>query len=438
MKQNLKEHLTEEAEKEIELRSEELQDLLGEIPHWILRWGIVVLLLVTIILLVGSYFFKYPDIVSADVTVTTLNPPAAVFSRSSGKIEAIYVSDKQLVKKEEYLAVITNSANTADMLRLKSYLYANDRDTLFKKHTVSPLQLGDIQGSYIAFQNVVQEYDNFKTLGYCDKKIAFLLKQIDQQQRNLDRIIRQDKLTRDQFTLTRERFRKDSLLYLKGSMSGPEYNSSQSNYLQGLQGLESSQGNIESQQMQIAQKEEELLNLQLEKAEKERELENRYFNIREQLVIALKNWEMQYVLESPIEGRITFTSYWSANHTVNGGEAVFTVVPTENDKLIGKALLPIASSGKVREGQRVNIRFVNYPDQEFGTVTGKVKTISLVPVGENYILEIDLPDGLKTGYGRILKLSQQMKGSADIITDDLRLLERLLQPMRKLFAQQSN
>lgn len=435
MKKNITDRLTEEVEKDIELRSEEVQDLLGEVPPWILRWGIVVLLCVAVLLLTGSYFFKYPDVVTAEITVTTANPPAPVFGRASGKIQKLYVSDKQNVKKGDYLAVVENSANTGDILLLKDDLNKNDGDSLFRVHTrTSLLQLGDIQSGYIAFQNIVQEYDNFKNLGYYDKKIAFQQKQINQHKRYLERTIRQDLLTQEQFQLTAQRWEKDSILHKKGSISGPEYNSSRSNYLQGLQGLESSKSNIESQQMQIAQLEEEFLNLQLEKLEKERELENNYQNVREQLIISLKNWEMQYVFTSPIDGQVTFTSYWSENHTINGGEAAFTVVPTSEDKLIGKALLPVASSGKVKEGQKVNIRFVNYPDQEFGAVTGIVRSISLVPVEENYVVEIDLPEGLKTGYGRILPLSQQMTGNADIITDDLSLLERFMQPMKKFFT----
>ena len=52
--------------KEIELRSEEVQEVMSHVPVWILRWGITVLFCIVIILLIGSYLFKYPDVVEAE------------------------------------------------------------------------------------------------------------------------------------------------------------------------------------------------------------------------------------------------------------------------------------------------------------------------------------------------------------------------------------
>ncbi|MBC8620117.1 hypothetical protein H8788_20470, partial [Parabacteroides faecis] len=49
-----------ETGKKIELRSEEVQEVMGQIPAWIVRWGITLLFVVVLALLVGSYFFIYP------------------------------------------------------------------------------------------------------------------------------------------------------------------------------------------------------------------------------------------------------------------------------------------------------------------------------------------------------------------------------------------
>ena len=43
-----------EAGKEIELRSEEVQEVMGQIPAWIVRWGITILFIVVLVLLVGG------------------------------------------------------------------------------------------------------------------------------------------------------------------------------------------------------------------------------------------------------------------------------------------------------------------------------------------------------------------------------------------------
>ena len=40
---------------------------------------------------------------------------------------------------------------------------------------------------------------------------------------------------------------------------------------------------------------------------------------------------------------------------------------------------------------------------------------------------------MRTNYEKVLPITQQMIGSADIITEDLRLLERFLMPLKKTF-----
>jgi multidrug resistance efflux pump len=103
----------------IEIRSEQVQEILGYIPHWIIRSGIGVILIVLLLLFIGSWFFKYPDIISSSISVTTENPPASLVAKTSGKIDLLFVKDKQLVKEGEILAIIENTANHKDVLELK-------------------------------------------------------------------------------------------------------------------------------------------------------------------------------------------------------------------------------------------------------------------------------------------------------------------------------
>ena len=89
--------------KEIELRSEEVQEVMNHIPSWILRWGITVLFAIVIVLLAGSYLFKYPDVVEAEITVSTQNPPAYVIARISGRLNRLCVENGAVVRKDTLL-----------------------------------------------------------------------------------------------------------------------------------------------------------------------------------------------------------------------------------------------------------------------------------------------------------------------------------------------
>jgi len=52
---------------------------------------------------------------------------------------------------------------------------------------------------------------------------------------------------------------------------------------------------------------------------------------------------------------------------------------------------------------------------------------------KEYSVEILLPDKLKTNYGKNLDFSQDMTGTAEIMTDDLRLLERFFNPLKSIW-----
>ena len=84
--------------KDIELRSEEVQEVMNQIPPWILRSGITTMFIIVLLLLAGSWFFKYPDVIQAQITVTSLEPPASIIARATGRIDEIYVENNQKVE----------------------------------------------------------------------------------------------------------------------------------------------------------------------------------------------------------------------------------------------------------------------------------------------------------------------------------------------------
>jgi HlyD family secretion protein len=181
-----------------------------------------------------------------------------------------------------------------------------------------------------------------------------------------------------------------------------------------------------------------------------------------QLKAAIEEWELMYVLKSPMDGKVTFTGYWTENQNVTAGSEVFTVVKppkspsgglgTQNsppegelEGAFGKALLPIARSGKVKVGQKVNIRLENFPENEFGILQGRVKNISLVPVSAGqtatgnstafYTIDIELPNSLTTTYKKQLPYLPNMQGRADIVTEDISLLERFFLPLKRILSE---
>ena len=147
--------------KEIELRSEEVQEVMGEIPPWILRWGITTLFVIVVALLTGSWFFKYPDTIKAEITVTSSDPPVSIIARSSGKIDDIFIKNNEAVECQAILAVIQNPAKTEDMLelisRMKAWnIYGYSEETVRRFFNGPSLSLGNIQAAYASFLSKLQ------------------------------------------------------------------------------------------------------------------------------------------------------------------------------------------------------------------------------------------------------------------------------------------
>lgn len=95
------------------------------------------------------------------------------------------------------------------------------------------------------------------------------------------------------------------------------------------------------------------------------------------------------------------------------------------------AKVQLSGSGHIKTGQQVHIKLDNYPSAEHGMLEGTVETISLLPKEQNYLIRIKFSDGLRTTYGKTIDLKQEMVGQAEIVTRDVRLMERFFYQMRK-------
>ena len=426
--------------KEIEPRSEELHEVMEKVPPWILRTGITVLFVIVLVILSGSFFFKYLDVIAARIVLTGSTPPTDIIAFSSGKLNVLDIGDNQEIKAGDYIAVINNPAPTDDVLLLKRFLLELDieQDSVF----VMPkkdLQLGNLQSLFSSFYVTLFNYNEYIRLQYYPNKIKMTKQQIIQYEEQYRSLLRQQKITGEQADLIDKSYARNEELYEAGGVSGKELDESRIRQLQSEQSKENMLNTINNMRIQLTQLNESIIDMEHQNVEKTNDFRSQIRSMVLQIKTEIQSWEMSYVLMSPVDGKITFTSYWVSNQNVRAGEVIFTVIPTSEYTIIGKASLPIARSGKVKNGQNINIRLDNFTDSEFGMLKGKVKNISLVPAtsGESmyYVVEIELPDGLNTNYNKELPYLPNMHGQADIITENMSFLEKFVMPLRQIFKE---
>jgi HlyD family secretion protein len=424
-----------EALNKIEIRSEEVQEILGRPPRWMIRWGITVIFTVIAGLFVGSYFFKYPETIAAPIVVTTENLPVGVVAKTTGRIDTLLVAEKQTVRKDQLLAVINNPASTDDIVAL---IQALDTFRIAAPETpsVGSGAFGEVQSGYNSFLKACEDYRYFLHTDYHRRKIQITEKQIAVQQAMLAQGRRQLSLMQEQIAVADKLFATDSVLFAGRVIAAIDYEKAKSARLQSRQNYETAKTTLENQKMNILQSEQTIFDLEQQRTEQLTQLRLAVVNAFDQLQAQLRTWEQTYLFRSPVAGTVTFTKYWQGNQHITAGESLLTIVPDDSTHITGKIYLPPQGAGKVKAGQTVNVKFDNFPYMEYGMVKVTVKNIALVPILQNevrhYVLEVDFPDRLTTNYGKALLFSQEMQGTAEIITDDLRLLDRFLNPIRAL------
>lgn len=427
---------------DIELRSEEVQEILTRVPHWMIRWGNIVVLVVFVILLLFTYVIKYPDVLSTQIILTTQNPPQKIVARTPGKIASILVKDRDIVEGKKPLAIIENTADYKAVFKLRDCidtLSTNLNTFVFPFDRDSFLQLGDVQNAFTVFEKDYIAYDLNRNLKpYSIEKRAQTL-EISQIKERFLLLNQQYEISQNELQLKKQELERYKKLYDKGVIASQEWESRNLDYLQSEKNVK----NISSQLSQIQSSINDLnKNSGSIRINETKDNINLFRNVMQsysQLKKAINDWELAYVLYSSFKGQVSFMQIWVENQTVKAGDEVFSIVPVDNHSYVGKVKAPILNSGKIKINQDVNIRLTNFPDREFGVIRGKVKSISMVPDREgNLLIDVSLPNGIETSYEKKILFQQEMSGTADIITEDLRLVERLLYQFRDVFNQSTS
>lgn len=421
----------------IELRSDEFHEIVQQSPRWLIRSGVVLVLGVVLLMLVGSYFFRYPDVINADIVVLSENPPAYLAARTTARIDSLVATDQQIVSVGQIIAILESTANFADAMKLKDMIaeldvFIQDFDTSKMKSPDKNLQLGDIQADYSSFVRLYDEYFTFLRLKLYPKKIKSLKQQVSMNKIYYDRLWAQRQDVEADFRIANNQFKRDSALFLKGVISDLDLEKSKTVMIQKKYNLNVARTKLAETQSSNLKLDQDVVNTEMEYADQTKKAQNSLIESVNVLKSRLAYWEQTYIIRSPIVGKVSFTNFWSKNQQVKKDEIIFSVIPEEQSQIIGRISLPLKGAGKVEVGQRVNIRFDNFPYMEYGIVKGTVKNISLVPSNANYTVEVELPQDLHTNYNIKLNFSQEMKGSAEIVTEDLRLIQRLINPVRSL------
>ncbi|GAA4461403.1 HlyD family efflux transporter periplasmic adaptor subunit [Nibrella saemangeumensis] len=414
----------------VELRSEEVQEVLSRAPKWILRWGVTVVFAVLALVFWGAWVIRYPELVKASFRLTSANAPKAVIARTDGKLTRLLVQEGQAVKAGTVLAYLESTARHDEVLKLsseltKAWTVVGRPDNLENLHQLrlsNYHQLGELQSAYQTFEQSRIQLRAYLTNGIYSKKLALLRQEIKDLIALADNLREQCQIQAQDIQLAQEDYQIQQQLYREKVISRLDLKREGSkNIARRLPYQQTILAIISNLTAQRA-RQKELLELDKQVAEER----DKFLQALSTLRSAADSWIMKYVLTAPVAGRVSFPITLQENQLVAVGQELVYVAPPCAD-YFGELQVPQQNAGKVWVGQLVLIKFAGFPYQEFGAVRGRITAIANVPLKDSvFMAKVGLPNGLNTTYGRSLTVKIGMTASAEIITNDSRLLGKLL------------
>jgi len=427
---------------DMELRQEQIRDLLGVIPPHIVRWGTAIIGIVFILILTGAAWFKYPDRISGTITLTTINPPIILKARKDGRLLLLNVKDGDSIVQGQLLGVLESSASFSDFFRLDTLVRSlesdpqwikNPNDSVFRSMGVN---LGEWQASYSLILKAVQDWLDFNRQGSFQAKTANLVKQRRDYKELYNTQLNHSRMAEEILSLKEKQLKRIEQLKDSGSLAYADYEAARSEFLH-------VQGELEELHTQISKTRIDMDQVELailaNRKDYEAGRDQRIVEIKKSLnVLAgmIADWKMNYAFISPANGTISLTRIWSRDQHLIQGERLLAIMQGNPGEITGRMLLPKKGAGKVRTGQKVIVRLDDYPYMEYGFLTGQVEKVSIVSDQDFYSAEISFPEQMKTTYSEVLDFTQEMTGVAEIITEQVSFLVRMINPIRSLLSRE--
>jgi multidrug efflux pump subunit AcrA (membrane-fusion protein) len=418
----------------LEVRSEDISEILGTPPGWLVRWGTTVTVMVFLLLLLVGWMVRYPDVITGRVEFTTETPPVEVVARSEGHIAQFLVQENDTILAGTPLVVLENAATYTDVLLLEKNLdrweHISTADSLLLEAPIKGvLRLGELGNDYAAFVQQLEAYEFAKNnrKSATSANVSGVQQQISINQNAIRSIQDNQRKSATEMAEARQLYTKYKAAFDEKVITQNELNPHYERLLNAERIYNGYKDQILGKQAEISSLQRSIGVVRFDETLDANSTAGKMKASLTSLRTALDRWKQQFLLVAPIAGIVSLNKFYKEGQFVKQGEQVMVIAPPTSTQIIGRSRLPIVGSGKVKTNQRVIVRLDNYPYYEFGTLQGRVLNKSSVPKDNAYIVTIGLDSigGATTSYNKSIEFQQQLQGDIDIITEDKRFIQRI-------------
>lgn len=421
---------------DLEIRSEEVQEILGTPPKWITRWGTLMALVFFVMLGWIGYWVKYPDVVTAEVLVTSSDPARRLRAPQGALITQVLVENEDTVAAGEVLLVYNSNANVEDVLVLGNAVESIEIPTeekLMQFDFGKDLLLGSLRDNLYQFFKKQEELTLKKSRDGNELDVSQLRQQIRIAQRNIEYAKKQRETLEVQHRLANQEYTRQKNLYSKNLTPINKVREAEQNKLEKERQLQAAESEIQTNDDMIDLYRKEINGVQRSSSVSENTVAKGLIDEFVKLQKAIETWKAENLVVAPTSGIVLLTNDNVRNNSyVQREEDLMVIMPLVTKENIGRVSLNPYGSGKVLVGQKAIIKLNSYPFQEFGALAGEISWKGKIPVDDRIPVEVKFPNGLITNTGYQVENSQEMVGTVEIITDRKRLIEWIFENFRRV------
>jgi HlyD family type I secretion membrane fusion protein len=415
--------------------SDELLDVVGEPPTWIMRGGAGVMTGILLLFLGGTWIIKYPEVLTGTAVVTTQIQPIRVVTPTGGRMTSLLVKDEAVVKKGDVLAETENTTALQNIPTIRQFIAETNRFLTHPQQSISfpeaGLVWGDLQTDFNIIRQNYLDYNRLRSDTFQADRLRNRQQQADALRQLMAVNARQQQLSEAAFQNAEERFRSDEKLFKDGVTSKFDYLASKNKHLDTQRERETFRKEILSNQLHLTEVERDVQEMTFDYTEKKRQSLDNIARSLANIENRLRYWQQNYLITAPANGKVMFLKNLTENQYLKTADTLFALVPLD-ETFVATVDIPVRGLGKARVGQQVILKLDDYPYQEFGVLEGRVESLEPSLTIHTYRIRVSLPRGLTSTYHQKFRFRSEMAGTAQIVTADLRLIEHAFYGLRKL------
>lgn len=418
--------------------SEDVQEIISDVPNWLLRWGLTVFFIIIVVLITFSAFIKMPDKVSGKLKIESSKRPEEIVPHLEGKLVKLFIKENSLIDSGELLGYLESNAKAEEIIEMSKHIdklqekaIEGKLDQLINFNLNASEHLGELQGSFLIFSESLNNFRSFLNYGVYFQKKLMINNEIIDLNLQKKRMLNQNQIYQQDYEISEKEFQAYQKLLAGKVISPLEFKREESKYLNKKIPLENIASSLLSNGITLNLKQQELIEL-----DSQIDLERANFLAKiNQFKSEIDNWKMGHLLIARTNGKVVFNQFIREGDWIKANKPLFYISSKDEDKYVGEMQIGQFALGKVSEGQTVIIRLKAFPYQEYGVLKGKITYLSQQNTfkDSSYMARVAFDNGKLSSYSKELNLKNGLIADAEIITKHRSLLGKLFSSLVLLF-----